>query len=101
MRRVNGFIGSFIVQLAALHEESAPHRGNRDEDPNTGLVFMVEETPGVGFLPYGETWARRAPRFDDLRIGTRVRTNPLEKIHDQGFDDISHSFLLVGNQLPA
>jgi hypothetical protein len=84
-----------------LCEENAPRRGNRYEDPDTRLVLMVDETPGVGFLPYGEPRTRRAPRFDDFGVGARLGANPFEKIKDQGFDRIGHRFLLVGGNPPT
>jgi len=79
-----------------LCEESAPHRGDGYEAPDTRLVLMVDETPGISFLPYRESWARRAPSFDDFGVGARIGTNPLEKVKDQSLNGIGHRFLLVG-----
>ena len=64
----------------ALYEERATRRGDEDEDPYTHLVLMVDEPPAVGFLPYGEPWTRRAPRFDDFGLGARFGTDPLEEV---------------------
>src|SRR5262245_29504841 len=80
-----------------FYQESAPHRRDRHEDTDARPVLMVEETPVVGFLPYGKPWTRRAPSFDDFRVGARIRTNPFEQVKDQGFERIGHRFLLISS----
>jgi len=87
--------------VALLQEETAPRRGNGYQDPDINLMLTLDKTPGVSFLPYGEPRTRRAPRFDDFGIRARIRTNPFEKVKDQGFDRLGHEFLLVGSDLPA
>src|SRR5262245_47228282 len=61
-------------------------------------MLVVEETPTIGFLPYGKPGTRCAPGFDDLGVGAGIRADPFEKIKDQGFDRIGHRFCLVSGK---
>jgi hypothetical protein len=87
--------------MPAFCEESAPQKGDGYEAPDTRLVLMVDETPGVGFLPNRKSWARGAPSFYDFGVGTQIGTNPLEKVKDQGFNGIGHRRLGVVGRVQA
>jgi hypothetical protein len=42
------------------------------------LVMALDETAGVRFFPDWKPRTRRTPGFDDLRIRTRLATDPFQ-----------------------
>jgi hypothetical protein len=66
----------------------------------TGLVLTIDETSRVGFFPYGETWARRAPYLHDLRVGAWLASEPFQQVEYERFYGIKHLRCSCGH-LPA
>lgn len=65
--------------------------GERDALPVPGNEVPNDQVALDRRLPHGQSGTRGPPRLEDLRVGTRTRVQPLEKIQDEHVDGVELS----------